>query len=92
MVLALDVRDAGAVDAKHGQPPAAHASDLDLAQLAATHEAQGTQEKVLGLDHRFLPRSHARWIGGGDPAKVGPISGESVSPLISGRRRGPCQE
>ena len=89
MVLALDVRDAGAVDAEDGQAPAAHAPDLDLAQLAAAHKTQGTQEQVLGLDHHFLRDSHARWIVEEIRLRWDPISGESVSPLISGRRRGP---
>ena len=66
MVLPLDVGHGRTLDAEDGQPPAVHPADLDVAQLAATHEAQGAQEEILGLDHRRLPCSRTRWTGGGE--------------------------
>lgn len=75
MVFALDVLHAGAFDAEDRHAPAVDAPDLDIAQLAAADEPQGSQEQVLGLKHRCLQcHSHAldsqrrvgyRWVGSG---------------------------
>jgi hypothetical protein len=40
-VLPLDVVDAGSLDLEERHRPAADAADHDLAQLTATHEAEG---------------------------------------------------
>lgn len=88
MVLPLDVLHARALDPEDRHPLSVHASDLDVAEFAAAHEPQRSQEKVLGLKHRrLLLPSHAcglveesrlRW----DRSEVSP------SLLwISGRRR-----
>jgi hypothetical protein len=41
-VLALDVLDAGSIDLEKRDRPSVDEPDHDLAQLAATHEAEGT--------------------------------------------------
>jgi len=74
-ILPLDVLHAGTFDVEDRHPPAVDAPDLDVAQLAAADESQGSQKQVLGLKHRRLPyRSHAldsprrvgyRWVGSG---------------------------
>ena len=55
MELAEDVIHPGAVDVEDRHAPAVDAPDLDAAQLAATDEPEGSQEEVLGLEHRRLP-------------------------------------
>lgn len=66
MVLPLDIGHGRTLDAEDSQPPAVQASDLDVAQLAATHQAQGAQEEILGLHHRRLPCSRDPWTAGGE--------------------------
>ena len=56
MVLPLELLHARAFDVEDRHPPAVHAADLDLAQLAAAQEAHGPQEEILGLEHHRLPR------------------------------------
>lgn len=56
MVLALDLAHARALyqEDRHATPVLP--PHLDVAQLAATHEAEGTQEQVVGLKHPHLPQ------------------------------------
>lgn len=54
-VLSLDVLDARAVDREDGDGPAVDAADQDLAQLAAAHEAESPEEKIVGLEHVSPP-------------------------------------
>ena len=57
-VLAFGIVDAVAVDPEEGHGPAVDQSDDDVAQLAATHEPEGSEEQVIGLEHACLP-----WTG-----------------------------
>ena len=56
VVVALDLFHAGAFDAEDRHPLPVDAPDLDLPELAAADEPQGSQEEVLGLKHRRLLR------------------------------------
>ena len=49
MVLALGV--VRAVDQEDRHPAAVRAADLDGLEFAATHEPEGPEEDVVGLDH-----------------------------------------
>jgi hypothetical protein len=62
VVLALDLGHARAVNHEDRHPLAVHAPDTDVAQLAATHESEGAQEEILGLEHRRLPQPHAHGL------------------------------
>jgi len=66
VVLPLDLVHPRALDPEDRHPPAADPEDLDLAQLAATHEAKGRDKQILGLEHRRLPQSHRSWTRGGE--------------------------
>jgi len=44
VILPLDVLHGGALNAKDRHPPAVDTPDLDIAQLAAADEPQGSQE------------------------------------------------
>ena len=82
MVLALDLGHARAVDHEDRHAPAVLAPDLDVAQLAATHESEGTQEEILGLEHRSLLLSHAHGLQKESWIRVGMVEVGSVSPLL----------
>ena len=92
MVLALGIRHPGTLDAEDRHALAVHAPDLDVAQLAAADEAEGSQEEILGLKHRRLLKSYAHGLVKESSAIVGLIEVGSVSPLISGRRRDILQD
>jgi len=62
VVFLLDVLHPGTFDAEDHHPPAVHAPDLDVAQLATAHEPEGAQEEILGLEHRRLLQSHAHGL------------------------------
>jgi hypothetical protein len=79
VVLALDVTHARTLDAEDRQALAVHASDLDVAQLAAADEPEGPQEQILGLEHGRLPWSHAHGLPEESWAMVGSIE---VSPSL----------
>ena len=64
MVLTFDLVHPWPLDPEDRHPPAVHAPDLDVAQLAAAHEAEGRDKQVLGLKHRRLPQSHPSTHGG----------------------------
>ena len=82
MVLALDLGHAGAVDHEDRHPLAVHAPDLDVAQLAAAHEPEGTQEEILGLEHRRLLQPHAHGLPEESWIRVESVEVRSVSPLL----------
>jgi len=67
VVLPLYVLDTGAFDAEDRHPPAVHAPDLDLTQLAPADEPESPQEEVLGLKHiaSRATREHP-WTRGGE--------------------------
>ena len=92
MVLPLGTRHAGALDAEDRHTLAVDTSDLHVTQLAATHEPEGPKVQILGLEHRRLPLPHAYGLPEESSAIVGSIEVGSVSPLISGRRRGIGQD
>ena len=92
MVLPLGTRHVGAFDAEDRHALAVHASDLDVAQLAAADEAEGSQEEILGLKHRRLLKPYAHGLVEESSAIVGLIEVGSVSPLISGRCREVLQD
>jgi hypothetical protein len=54
VILALDVLHARAFDVEDRHAPAVDALNLDIAQLAAADEPQGSQKQILGLKHRCL--------------------------------------
>jgi hypothetical protein len=60
VVLALEVLHTGALDAEDRHPAPVHAPHLDAGELAATREPEGSEEEVLGLEHRLPPVSLAR--------------------------------
>jgi hypothetical protein len=55
VVLACSVLDARPGDAEEGDAPPVRAAHLDVPKLAAADEAQGPEEKVVGLEHVSLP-------------------------------------
>jgi hypothetical protein len=57
-VLAFGIVDAVAVDPEEGHGTAVDQPDNDVAQLATTHEPEGPEEQVIGLEHACLP-----WTG-----------------------------
>jgi hypothetical protein len=68
VVLPLEDLHAGAFDVEDRHPPAIHAPDLDAGELTATREPEGSEEEVLGLEHRRLP---CRWHALDSPRRVG---------------------
>jgi hypothetical protein len=53
VVLPLELGHPRALDAEDRHAPAVHASDLDALKLPAASEPEGSEEEVLGLEHRF---------------------------------------
>jgi len=92
VVLPLRVLHARTLDAEDRHALAVHTPDLDVAQLAATHEPEGPKVQILGLKHRRLPLPHICGLLEESWAMVGLVEVGSVSPLLSGRRRGVCQD
>ena len=66
MVLTFDVLHPLAFDPEDRHPLAAKAADFDVSQFAASHEPEGSKEEVFRLQHRGLPRLHARSTDGGE--------------------------
>ena len=73
MVLPLGLYHARALDAEDRHALAVHAPDLDVAQLTATHEPEGTQEEILGLEHRRLLQSRIHGLLEESSAMVGTV-------------------
>lgn len=92
MVLPLGLCHTRTLDAEDRHALAVHTPDLHLPQLAATDEPEGPKVQILGLEHRRLPLPHAYGLPEESSAMVGLIEVGSVSPLISGRRRGIGQD
>jgi len=92
VVLPLRVLHARTLDAEDCHPLAVHTPDLHVTQLAAADEAEGPKVQILGLKHRRLPLPHACGLFEESSAMVGSVEVRSVSPLLSGRRRGVCQD
>jgi len=65
VVLPLELGHPRALDAEDRHASAVHASDLDALKLAAAGEPEGSEEEVLGLEHRFC-LLHVRRLGGLD--------------------------
>jgi hypothetical protein len=55
VVLARHVVDRGADDREDRYTPAVGAAHLDCLELAATHEPEGAEEEVVGLEHWLPP-------------------------------------
>ena len=92
MVLPLRVLHARALDAEDRHPLAVHTPDLHVTQLAAADQPEGPKVQILGLKHRRLPLPHACGLPEESWTMVGLVEVGSVSPLLSGRRRGVCQD
>jgi hypothetical protein len=54
MVLTLGVRHARTRDPEEGHAASVRAAHLDGLKLSSTHQAVGTQEEIVGLQHRHL--------------------------------------
>jgi len=92
VVLPLDVLHARTLDAEDRHPLAVHTPDLHVPQLAAADQTEGPKVQILGLKHRRLPLPHACGLLEESWAMVGLVEVGSVSPLLSGRRWGVCQD
>jgi hypothetical protein len=60
VVVACRFLGAGAADREDRDPTPVRAAHLDTAQLAATHEPEGSEEEVVRLKHWALPVDYGR--------------------------------